>query len=1278
MRNSLPIRLLWHSFNWLTRLTIVASAIFALLSAATILLMRYWLLPDIGQHHDKIVASLTKAVGNPVAIDKLEADWRGFRPRLKLTGVRLLGAQGQPALVLPKVEGSVSWMSLLFAELRLENLRIEQPELLIRRDTQRNIYIGGIALSTQAGDSRFADWLLHQSKMVVSDAVIIWFDELRDAPPLMLRQVDLRIESWLDHHQLALRAVPPEVLAMPFEVRGDFYGDSFDDLATWRGQFFTQLDYTDVVAWRPWIDLPQEFSRGRGGLRGWLSVANGEVGQLTADLDLHGVITRLADDVPEMALHTLRGRVAWKRSTDALEVSSKQLALSLRDGVSLPPTDVYFRTSNDRQGGGQIRANQLQLESLTNLAKFMPLPADLRQQLDDYAPRGRVSDFSLQWRGTSAQPDAFSIKGRFENMAIQQVGRLPGVSGLTVEVDGNDQEGRIKIYSRQLQLDAPEVMPESLAFTRLTGQAGWQRKNGEWLINVDQLAVANDELAGDVRVRYQSKTGTPGMLDLDAKLTRGDIRYASRYVPLVALSKTGNDWLKGAIQGGQTADLRIRIQGDLGDFPLDGSEATLFEIKGNMRGGILEFDPAWPRIENIDGTLLIRGNQLQVTAPTATMLGANLQNVTVALPQMAGGDLILGVQGTALAASNTFLDFIQQSPVRGYIDEFTDGMSATGNATLTLDAQIPLTGEKPLELSGAVAVQGNDIDLGGGAPMLRKTAGTLSFTQQGMRARGIKSEILGGTAKIDLNTGVGGVVKATATGRSNFAVLRQLNPHPLLGYVQGGAAWRADVSAKQKSVQIVVTSNLQGMESVLPAPFAKRASTAMRLRFEKKTEGEGRDIVAVQLGTLLDAKFARSEEQGAMEIKRGLVNFGGQANLPGRDGLWVTGTLPELTLAGWGDLIHAVEDGGNRALPLTALSVAVGKVSGYGVNVDNLAITAGKSAGGYAAKLSSDTLRGDVEWQSRDTGKLTAKLDKLYWQHDLLEQNQNVEKATPIAPGTLPALQISVEDFKMSGKHIGHLDIVGHPDGRDWLLRRLNMSNPDGSLVGSGIWRGGQTLAQTELDLILKINDAGKILERSGYPNTVKNGGGRLDAKLSWLGQPDEFNYATLDGSLQLETGKGRFIKMEPGVGKLLSVLSLQALPKRITLDFNDVFSDGFQFDSIKGDAQIKHGVLTTQHFNISGSSAKVTMAGNVDLNTATQDLRIKVLPTLGDSVSLLSAFAAGPLVGVGALIANKVLGNPLDKLVSFEYNVSGTWDDPNVVKLGKSPTTPPASQQQQ
>jgi uncharacterized protein YhdP len=143
---------------------------------------------------------------------------------------------------------------------------------------------------------------------------------------------------------------------------------------------------------------------------------------------------------------------------------------------------------------------------------------------------------------------------------------------------------------------------------------------------------------------------------------------------------------------------------------------------------------------------------------------------------------------------------------------------------------------------------------------------------------------------------------------------------------------------------------------------------------------------------------------------------------------------------------------------------------------------------------------------------------------------------------------------------------------------------------------------------------------------------------------------------------------MNPGAGKWLSVLSLQALPKHITLDFTDVFSEGFQFDNINGNALIKNGVLDTQDFHIDGSSAKVTLKGSVNMNDETQNMRVRVLPTVGDTVSLGVAFAAGPAIGVGTLLLNKVLGNPLDKLVSYEYNVSGTWTEPSVVKVGSTP----------
>jgi uncharacterized protein YhdP len=235
-------------------------------------------------------------------------------------------------------------------------------------------------------------------------------------------------------------------------------------------------------------------------------------------------------------------------------------------------------------------------------------------------------------------------------------------------------------------------------------------------------------------------------------------------------------------------------------------------------------------------------------------------------------------------------------------------------------------------------------------------------------------------------------------------------------------------------------------------------------------------------------------------------------------------------------------------------------------------------------------------------------------------------------------------------------------------MRRLNIANPDGSLTGEGVWRGGQANTQTQVNLLLQISDAGKVLARSGYPGTVKGGSGKLAANLSWDGNPGEFNYATLDGTLKLDTSKGQFLKMDPGIGKLLGILSLQALPKRITLDFTDVFSDGFQFDHINGNAAIKNGVIDTQDLHLDGSSAKVTMKGSVDLNNETQNLHVQILPTLGDSVSLLGAFAAGPVAGISSLLINKVLGEPLDKLASFEYNVSGTWSDPKVVKVGETP----------
>lgn len=1284
-------------------------------------------------------------------------------------------------------------MSLFSAELRLASLEIDKPELLIRRDAQGKFFIGGVLLSKSGDNHNLADWILHQSNMVMRNALIVWIDEQRNAPPLVLRQVNLRIDNLFTQHIFALRGIPPAELATPLDVRGEFYGDSFDNLAAWHGQLFTQLDYTDVTAWRPWLDLPSAFSRGRGALRGWLGIKEGRVVQVTADMDLRDMVTKLADDVPELVLPTLRGRAAWQEISGGFEVSTRQLTMRLQNGIEFPPTDFYFRTVNasnkqypvnpvasspiasapiaNRQfASGQLRANLLQLESLASLAKFLPMEADLRTRLDVYAPRGKVTNLEAQWQSSPDKSASYKVKGHFENLAVNQVDKIPGFSGLSLDVDGSEASGKLSINSHQLTVNAPGVMREPLSFASLIGQAGWQREHGELTITVDNITVANADLAGKLYGAYHTLADTKGVLDLNINLTHADIRRAARYTPLVALNKAGNDWLNGALLAGHSEDFHLRIKGNLSDFPLDGSKDTLLEIGGHAQDAVLEFDKHWPRIENISGELLIRGNKLEVKSSSATMSGTRVQNTTVTLPNMLSKDLSLEIKGEAVAPSNSFLEFIQNSPVRGYTGGFTDGIRASGNAHLDLFARVPLLGSKPVQVSGTIKVQGNDIDLGEGVPLLRNTRGTLQFTESGMQASDVSAEILGGTASINVQTTADGAVHAALKGRSNVDVLRKVQPHPLLNYLHGSAAWDADINVVKKSAQIIINSNLQGLSSSLPQPFSKRTDEIMKLHVEKNpllitlkrpvpgkacpapcppaenSFVEGQDVLSAQLGKLLSARLMRRNENGVMVIKRGVINFGGNSGtqdksvepkkvqeLPSgkegapaelmagnsnKTGVWVVGNVPVVSIQGWEGLTGGAEKAGesadkpadesaspsassvenplagsrkdssriagySAALPIVGINLHIEKLTGYGQSISALHIDAARRGDGLAAQLSSSTVNGEVVWEPHgyEKGSLfRAHLSNLHWPGDKSTvtsaessvkavQPEKVERAaimSGLRPGNLPALDISVEDLQFKGKQFGHFELVGHPEGKDWRLRRVNISNPDTNLVGDGVW-GSNTAsqAQTQINLVMDISDAGKMLGRFGYPNTVQGGNGKLTANLSWAARPDEFSYAILNGTLQLDTDKGRFLKMNQGAGKLLSILSLQDLPKHISLGFTDVFSEGFQFDRISGSAVIKGGVIETQDFHIVGSSAKVNMKGTVDLKNETQNLSVRIFPSIGDSVSLIGLIAISPPVGIGLLLGNTLLGNPLDKIVAFEYKVSGTWNDPSVIRVG-------------
>jgi uncharacterized protein (TIGR02099 family) len=1284
------LRLAWRGLNHLTRIALVGAVLLALAGGALVLGLRYWILPDIEHYHGLITGSVSQAIGQPVSIGKIEADWRGMRPHLLLTDVRILDKNkpDMTALALQHVDGVVSWKTLLRGEVRLYRLELDQPDLLVRRDAQGLLHIAGVALTDQSsGQNGLADWLLHQTYLVVRDARITWLDEQRATPPLVFNQLNLLIHNSWRHHRFALRALPPTELSAQLDVRGDFSGRSFNDLNAWRGQLYTQLDYADVAAWRTWLPLPAGFKRGRGALRGWLDVADGKVSQVTADLALADVQAQLGEGLTPLDLHTLRGRIGWMDSGQGVEVSTHQLSLQT-DSVEVKPTDFYLRlayVSDKQPASGEVRANTLELANLVSLTDSLPLSHGLKKKLAEFAPQGTVSGLQAKWQADVDKPVHYEVKAQFDQLSMKRVGKLPGFSGLSGELEGSETTGILSLNAHKLTVDAPQIMPEPLAFDTLTAQGSWQTKPQGMEVKFSNVSVANADLAGTVYGSFQSLPDSPGLIDLNISLPHAAIHHADRYIPLDALGEETHAWLRSALLDGQADDFHLRLHGDLNDFPFPENKKGIFQIQSRIRGGALEYAKDWPHIDNITGELLIQGKRLQVNAPSGMTVGAHLQKVSVTMPDMASPDMMLQVRGEVAGETARSLDFIQKSPVHGYIDGFTDGMKARGNGNLQLSVDVPLRGSKPVTLSGDYHFADNEVDMGDGVPVLYSANGDLQFTESTMRTKNFNAQILGGPATLVMQSGADGTVQAKVHGKADMDSLRNKVSYPLLSRLHGGSDWDAEITVQKKLVDVLVTSNLSGLVSDLPAPLAKRGGEVVPLRFERKSVVTKQDVISLQYGRLLNARLLRREEGGDMVIKRGTVNFGGASKWLNRDGVWIAGTVPHLSLVGWGGLFSSAEggtSGESSPFSIAGADLTIQRLDAYGLSMNGLHVNARNQDGVFTAKLAAKEINGEVSWQSEDKGKLVARLRNLTLgggssgtpseadSGHLRGEKNEVLAWEPAASEDftsteLPALDLTVDELTWKDKQLGKMELLARQHGSDWHLEHMRITNPDGVLTADGKYHMAEGKKQTQLNLKLEISNAGHILARSGYPDSVKNGSGKLEGEFTWRGAPDDFSYAALDGKLKLDTGNGQFLKVDPGAGKLLSILSLQALPTHITLGFTDVFSQGFAFDSITGTAQIKQGVFETNDFRIDGLSAKVTMQGQVDLNRETQNLRVRILPTVGNSVSLLG-FAGGPLVGIGTFIANKILREPLDKLASFEYNVTGTWVNPSVTKIGQ------------
>jgi uncharacterized protein YhdP len=442
-------------------------------------------------------------------------------------------------------------------------------------------------------------------------------------------------------------------------------------------------------------------------------------------------------------------------------------------------------------------------------------------------------------------------------------------------------------------------------------------------------------------------------------------------------------------------------------------------------------------------------------------------------------------------------------------------------------------------------------------------------------------------------------------------------------------------------------------------------------------------------------QFARTSVRGSpARVSSGIVRVGrgtdADVDAVPETGLRVVVDVPRLEVDRWTPVLAAlggersVDAGGAPGVGLPNLVAArIDELVFSGKTIANVVLGATRAAEGddtlWLANVVSDNATGSVNWRmpkNDGPGRVSARLVRLR----IPESTRNeVTDVLETPSEDAPALDVIVDSFELGDYKLGRLELVaqntGSGDAAQWQLQRLEISNPDARMHATGRWyrEPGAQRRTMALDLALEFSDAGHLLGRFGIVDALRGGEGTLDAKLTWRGSPMSIDYPTLGGPLRLVSAKGQFMKADAGAGRLLGVLSLQALPRRLSggFDFRDVFSEGFAFDSVTATANIAAGVISTRDFRMRSANATVLIEGSSDLRAETQNLHVLVLPDISattQSASLVYALLANPAIGLGAFIAQLLLRDPLSKAFSFEYDVAGSWRDPVVKRRERVP----------
>ncbi len=1083
---------------------------------------------------------------------------------------------------------------------------------------------------------------------------------------------------------------------------------------------------------RVWVEIDSKAAAANAGattVAGAATAPSNPIRAITADVNIVDARAQLGAELSPLHISKLGGRIEYVSHDGGFTLRSKALEFRTREGVSSPPADFSVMLTNTGDpakavgAAGEITANAIDLKAMTALLEYFPVGKEIRAVAARFRPRGAVREMAFSWTGFLEQPLSYKVKGVLAEFGSQEDESIPGVVGFSGSINGDEKGGRFSIASKNLRMDAPKVFRAPLNFAILEATGDWKVTSESFELNLAGVNFANDDLSGDFSGRYwryrrdgprATEEKGPGSIDIKGKFERIKAVRVPEYLPNTA--PVTRDYIAWAIRDGEVESANFILKGALYDFPYHQGKGGQFRIDAKVKDIDYRYAEGWPNVNDINGGLVFENTRFEAKVESGKIFNAPLKQTSVIVDDFSGTPPVLTIQGIAEARAEEVSRYLRESPLIDNVGAFTRFVTLDGPGKLELGLKFFLGTKERAKINGkyTVARARAKLPLGERGVDIVNLNGGVTFTESSVKSTSLAGSAYGNPLMINIAGAGENPVTVDFGARADITQLADVLPFRMPAQVTGTADFTGRVTAGKgggTGVEVAIESTLAGVTMNLPAPLAKRADEARKLLVVFTNTGLANEKIRVSLAgnalaaadnpeSRIDARFQRRFD--AKGIAQGY--FGGVANVGAPlgeivvpEGTWLTGTIAKLDFDAWRAAIDAFYPTASASAPVTPVANAAtskndSPIAGFDFKLGGL-LASGRlfnpmtlkgrhGADGWGLNVDSIEASGDFTWRPaafNERGLVRARLQRFTLGDE--SPTATIGQVPAVEPGKepdYPALDIIADKFTFKERLLGKLELRATPQGANWKIDQLVISSGHAKLDMQGLWqrygdpqadpKGPMGRSRTAMTVKLETSNLNALFNQFGFGDYLKGGIAKLEGELLWPGHAAQFQTNILSGQFKVHAADGRFAKIEPGAGKLLGLMSLQSLPRRITLDFRDIFSEGLAFNKIDGDVKIVNGVMSTDNFEIKGPAAYIKTTGEASLPTEKVNLKMKVAPLVGEGAALGAAVFLTPVVGAGVYAISKLLEGAL----SYELRVTGPWDDPQVDEVKKNAPTPP------